>query len=161
FKSSDGGINWRQIANGLPSFPNHEAAAGCMAIDPTTSKVAYVTSFIGSPSVWRTTDLGQTWAAPGDKLGYGVPDSFPSGVWIRSLVVDPLDPQTIYAGTDRFGLYRTTNGGQSFAPYVSVSDLGDTFINCLSIHPVGSQRIYVGTNGSGVFHLPVSGLFPV
>jgi photosystem II stability/assembly factor-like uncharacterized protein len=159
FESRDGGQNWRTIHNGLPVVPGNLTTVGTIAIAPSSPDIAYVSGIDGAPpNVWKTTNGGQKWFPPSDPLGYpGVPDGFPKNVWITTMVVDPNDSETVYAGTDRFGVYRTTDGGKSWGPFNA--GLEDQFINCLVVHPAGSDRIYTGTNGSGVFHLPVSGLF--
>ncbi len=35
---------------------------------------------------------------------------------VRTIVIPPRDSQTLYAGTNGSGLYRSANGGASWAP---------------------------------------------
>src|SRR5207244_4360875 len=51
--------------------------------------------------VYRSTDGGDSWGLA--RVGYGT---------IRGLVIDPITPTTLYAGTDS-GVFKTTDGGTS------------------------------------------------
>ena len=73
----------------------------------------------------------------------------PSGVAIKSLAIDPVSHLTVYAGTQDSGLYKTTNGGVSWA---SVNTgLTDTDVVSLAIHPGDHLTLYAGTFGGKVF----------
>ena len=62
----------------------------------------------------------------------------PAGADIYALVIDPADPDTVFAGGDN-GIYRTTNGGANWAQLRS----GAT-IYALAIDPHDAQTIYAG-----------------
>lgn len=67
----------------------------------------------------------------------------PEGGKIISLVVDPKSPDTLYAGTDGTGVFKTTNGGTSWYP-VNIG-LGNTRILSLGIDPLQPNTVYAGT----------------
>ena len=69
-----------------------------IAVDP--SGVLYAA---GRKGVYKSTDHGATWNAHNDGLG---------SLNIRSLAISPSDPNTIYAGTNGTGLYRSRDGGE-------------------------------------------------
>ncbi|MDX6411278.1 MAG: hypothetical protein QOE91_794 [Gaiellaceae bacterium] len=109
--STDLGNNWRSIGESLPS-----QVVG--AIGWTDANGGTVIAVSGDPSygaggytgygAFWSTDLGTTW-----NKATGIPDSA-LGFAIEA---DPANPNIVYAGTS-FGLYRSTDGGQS---YVNVS----------------------------------------
>ncbi len=72
---------------------------------------------------------------------------------IMTLVIDPSNPQILYAGARDNGVYKSTNGGANWAASSSglpsgASPLGDA--RCLAINPITPQTLYVGAFG-GVF----------
>jgi photosystem II stability/assembly factor-like uncharacterized protein len=67
---------------------------------------------------------------------------------ISSLAIDPATPQTLYAGTNGSGVFKSVNGGTSWSPVNS--GLTTYGVSCLAIPPFTPQALYVGTTG-GVF----------
>jgi hypothetical protein len=144
-RSTDGGNSFTEIDQGLGYN-----VISALAIDPKNPATLYVaTNPIASgypppfpnqhpaplppPSVFKSTDSGSTWALLTDTLGA-----------IRSLVVDPVTPTTVYAvGT---GLFRSTDGGAAFT--LTNSTAG---VSSLVIDPAYPNRLYAASsNGSGV-----------
>jgi hypothetical protein len=87
---------------------------GRVAIDPNNANVAYVTlngfGLAAGQHVWKTTNLlsgTPTWVASGS----GIPD-----VPVNAFAVDPLDSQSVFAGTD-IGVFRSLNGGATWQPF--------------------------------------------
>jgi photosystem II stability/assembly factor-like uncharacterized protein len=68
---------------------------------------------------------------------------------VRSLVVDPNNSSTIYAGTDR-GIVKSTNGGASWIGANTGLTLTNSWISMLAIDPVTSSALYAVTFG-GLF----------
>ncbi|MCX7113421.1 MAG: hypothetical protein NTX45_25630, partial [Proteobacteria bacterium] len=77
------------------------------------------------------------------------------GITISALVIDPSNPDTLYAGAsgvyaDSPGVvYKTTNGGASWGPAVTV--LANGGITALVIDPKTPSTLYAGTYNGGVF----------
>jgi len=73
----------------------------------------------------------------------------PMGGNIESLVIDPIDPDIMYAGSWGSGVFKTVDGGISWTPH----NVGITnpYIYSLAIDPVDHNKIYAGTYGAGVF----------
>lgn len=75
-------------------------------------------------------------------------NSWTSGIMadVLSLATDPDNPNIIYAGTYGSGVYKSTNGGDTW------SQVGlnykDTGVYELTIDPRNSRIIYAGTDGS-------------
>ncbi len=65
----------------------------------------------------------------------------------RALVINPQDPQVMYAAGVSGGLWKTTNGGQAWTP--SGDRLANLTVSSLLLDPTNPNVIYVGT-GEGV-----------
>ncbi|MBI4464983.1 MAG: hypothetical protein HY647_09790 [Acidobacteria bacterium] len=73
----------------------------------------------------------------------------PVGGFITSMAIDPANSATVYAGTDGGGIFKSTDGGQSWA--AANSGLTDSDVNVVAIAPSSPGTLYTGTAGSGVF----------
>ena len=67
---------------------------------------------------------------------------------VYTLAIDPVNPNTLYAGTYGGGVFKSTNGGGNWAPINT--DLTSAYINSLAADPVNPNILYAGT-WSGVF----------
>src|SRR6185369_7984430 len=70
-------------------------------------------------------------------------------VTIRALAIDPNNSDTIYAGSDWEGVFKSTNGGGSWSQINS--GLTSPYVYALAIDPTTSSTIYAGTYYGGVF----------
>jgi photosystem II stability/assembly factor-like uncharacterized protein len=135
YKSTDAGKTWKRM--GLESSEHIQN----IVVDPRNSSVVYVTAIGplwtsgGDRGLFKTTDGGQTWKAV---LSVS-PDT-----GVTDMVMDPRKPEVIYAaayqrrrqvgqligGGPESGLYKTTNGGQSWTkltkglPTVDIGRIG-------------------------------------
>jgi photosystem II stability/assembly factor-like uncharacterized protein len=145
FKSTDGGINWNSIT------PLGIGGIKALAIDPLLPQTLYVGSYDSyRGGIYRSTDGGNSWTSIGPIKMYSTPDPFTGGQIpilfpIFSLAIDPLNSQTIYAGTDDAGIFKSMDGGTNW----SAINSGLTFkrIDALVIDPVEPQKIYAIANG--------------
>jgi hypothetical protein len=62
----------------------------------------------------------------------------PEGGSVTALAIDPLDPQVVYAGTWRNGLFRSEDGGASW----TAGGLTNASVSSLLIHPQDPQTLY-------------------
>lgn len=73
-------------------------------------------------------------------LANGVPKSS-----ISAVTIDPRNPSTIYVGAPVRGLFRSTDGGNSWE---RISTLKDEFVHHVEINPNNPSIIYVGALGT-------------
>ena len=92
-----------------------------------------------SPSIEKAKAEEQVWVEVNNGLYGGT---------IRSLVIDPTDTQTIYAGTYG-GIFKSTNGGLSWTAVNT--GLTNFDVHYLAIDPQNPTIIYAGTRSKGVF----------
>ncbi|BCA55819.1 conserved exported protein of unknown function [Nitrospira sp. KM1] len=99
FKSIDEGKSWNRIGESLP-----DQMIMAMIHDRARQGVIYVT---GRDGVHRTTDGGATWNA----LNTGLTTTN-----VRAVAQSERDSNTLYAGTNGSGLYRSRNAGETWEP---------------------------------------------
>lgn len=86
-----------------------------VAMDPTNASRVFITrSGFGASRLYRSTTAGTTWAA----VGTGLPN-----VPANSVVVDPLNTNRIFVGTD-IGVYESVDGGDNFSAFSTGLPLG-------------------------------------
>ncbi|MES2208857.1 MAG: exo-alpha-sialidase [Chloroflexota bacterium] len=116
YRSSDGGLHWNEITEGLPSEFGFPMAAHPR--DPLTvwtiplngaDRGRYMPE--GSAAVWRTHDGGDSWIRSGD--GLPQEDAY-LGVLREAMAVDRLNPVGVYFGTATGQLYGSADEGQTW-----------------------------------------------
>jgi photosystem II stability/assembly factor-like uncharacterized protein len=103
FKTSDAGASWQRTEKGLA-----DNYISVLLIDPSSHMVLYAGTRKG---VHKTTD-GASWAQCNNGL---------TTLNIRAMALSPLDPQTVFAGTNGSGLFRSMDGGLNWKPIPLVS----------------------------------------
>jgi photosystem II stability/assembly factor-like uncharacterized protein len=140
YKSSDGGITWNKIQNGLPA-----GTLGRIALAISQVKPHYLYALIESEksALYRSADHGSSWEKMSDQVMMG-----DRPFYFSLLVTDPKEPERIYKpGTS---LWVSSNGGKLFqSPSVNGGKYhSDT--HSLWISPVDNHLLYLGTDG-GVY----------
>lgn len=139
---------WTDISGNLPA-----RGVSRITVDPADANTVYVTlsgfggthafSGPGGPHVFRTQNAlsaAPSWTA----IDAGIPN-----IPVNVLLLDPVQPYTIYIGTDS-GVYRSTDAGTSWHPFmnghpnVAVVDL---------VGNAGTGAIISFTHGRGAFRL--------
>lgn len=136
-------------------------------VHPEDSNVIFVASqgplwsSGGERGVFKSTDGGKTWES-----------KLKAGEWTGAtdLVIDPTNPQVLYAalhqrhrtvaalmnGGPESGIYKSTDGGESWTELKSGLPGGDKGKICLAISPQDSRVIYAGIElpgrGNGGFY---------
>ncbi len=171
YKSTDGGQTWKTIKNGIiddsdifaididPRDPNHIIASACSGIYETRTagnswkKVQGIPSqsrrtraILQHPSIAGLVFAGTTegfWRSErgGDADSWMVTTS--RQLEINSIAVHPSRPQTIYIGTNNYGVMVSYDGGKNFAP--TNSGYSGRFANVIVADREMSNRIYAAT----------------
>ncbi|MEM7587130.1 MAG: hypothetical protein AAF560_27320, partial [Acidobacteriota bacterium] len=125
--STDGGMSWNERSAGLPN-----AQALAMVQDGAQILVG------SSSGLYASGNLGMSWI----ELNNGW-----SGT-VRSLAIQPDDPDVIYAGLSTSGVHRSINGGVSWQ-----TTLPGTFqrtVDAIHISPHDNSNVLLGTLSFGV-----------
>jgi len=112
------------------------AAGSC--VTAACSHIWKVTSLSGSPVLTAINGSGAT----------GLPD-----IPINALVVDPVNPNILYAGTD-IGVYNSADGGVNWNPYGT--GLPRVAVFGMGIQPT-SRTLRIATHGRGMWEIPAAG----
>ena len=98
-KSTDSGVSWSPINDGLGDLLSTRVAVNALVLDPGHTDVLYVgTSGYG---VFKSSDGGSTWAPFNDGLTH---------LDVRALLIARGDATTVYAGTPG-GVFKLVDGG--------------------------------------------------
>ena len=138
FKSTDGGVTWRESAQ-LKDQAIHSLAQS--ESDPDTLIAGTYTS------IFRSEDAGETWKQ--------LPTtSTPGLLHVESLAIDPRTSDTIYAGT--FYLpYKSTDGGQSWKS-IRNGMIDDSDIFAIDIDPRDPNHV-IASACSGIYESKTGG----
>jgi photosystem II stability/assembly factor-like uncharacterized protein len=130
WRSTDGGTTFARIDGTLiPQVRN-------IAFDASTPGKIYVASIGG---LWRSTDDGAHFAK------VATPATL-------TLSVDPSNPNVVYAGTQTLGVYKSVDGGATFAASnVGLTSRRMSRSGNVAIDPTNPSTLYAGTEAGGVF----------
>ncbi len=111
FKTSNGGTSWSKTTLPLPVWATGEIMTA-VAFSPSNPSIVYAGS---ATAFFRSADGGTIWArySKPSNLEWG-PPGVRAGVPI-DVVVDPSDPNLVYANNYGGGVFRSTDGAQTWA----------------------------------------------
>ncbi|MFN7987728.1 MAG: PKD domain-containing protein [Thermoanaerobaculia bacterium] len=172
FRSTDYGESWSFRGLGLGNlevdsfavdpFDSRHVWAGCGALAESTRS-----------GIWTSTDAGATWAH--------LPGSRSAGISFRrfwnsdALSPDPATRGTLLSGSQRNGVFRSTDGGATFAQVLAppvtsaAATLEDPIearpttpypapVSHVAFDPSGSGAVWAAFDGGGVYTSPARGV---
>ena len=143
YKSLDGGQNWSELTNGLPSLSSEKGRIGIdiAASDPSIVYAVYADSIGYLQGIYKTLNGGDNW----NDITNGIDsDAFASyGWWFGRIKVSPTNPATAYL--IGFYLYRTNTGGSMWQNVSSWDVHVDQ--HAVAFHPQNDDVVYVGNDG--------------
>jgi MYXO-CTERM domain-containing protein len=135
----DAGVAW-QIARGFPlgRIPHGAYARGRDTLRARRHRPTKVTGPLPPP--WTPLGPGPLDTSQGSLETH---NASPAAGRASAVAVDPTNSQTIYAGFALGGVWKTTDGGVTWAPLM---DLAPTLaVGSLAIDPAAPDTLYVGT----------------
>jgi hypothetical protein len=119
--TSTGSSNLVQITGPFPLNPTGSTNrfVGRAVFDPNNKDVAYVAfSFFAQAGqgIWKITNLGAAAGTSPVAPNWVASASGVPSVPINALVIDPMNSNNLYAGTD-IGVYNSIDGGNTWNPY--------------------------------------------
>ena len=144
FVSTDGGNNWKNYNTGLDS-------KNLTSLWVNANNIYVGTQGFGVYAGDLNTSTGEVkWVA--DRSNKPVPD-----VYNLQIQVDPENSDRIFIGSNPGGLYRSDDGGQSWAdknfltPSVVVDDPFRQGYYTFAINPADTMEVWVATWGKGIY----------
>jgi photosystem II stability/assembly factor-like uncharacterized protein len=144
--------DWRVRGPLFGPWPVHD-----ISVDPASGAIlAGAGSPWFGPAVFRSDDLGVTWTHSSEGLTYGDDGPRVAKVWNVTAGLD-----AIYAGVEEAGLFRSTDGGQTWAHVAGLTNhpsrsewgpgAGGLILHTIVPHPTDAARMWVGISSVGVF----------
>ncbi|HET7452826.1 MAG TPA: hypothetical protein VFL12_08805 [Thermoanaerobaculia bacterium] len=142
-KSTNGGVSWTKVHNGIPAS---ETFFNGVAVSPGPSPI--IIAAVEANGIVRSTDGGATWAvAKAGMIGNVSP---------TSIAIDPSNPKRVVAGLNFSGAVHTSDGGRS---WTWIPDLGaGTVYSAIDVpgaaghFVVGAFGTYSSTDGGNTWH---------
>lgn len=158
-RSTDGGTTWTQLATptrlGSPTLRVMDVRVADRANPDGFPQTVYVSTNDSTHPISKLLDNGATQTIT--TVGVGLP-TFPS-----ALAIDPKAPSIIYAALRNFGVYKSTNGGDTFSAANSglSAALGANpgkLVKYVKVSPVDSSYVFAGFDKNAFFSSHDSGL---
>jgi photosystem II stability/assembly factor-like uncharacterized protein len=144
--SRDDGESWTRasVRHGMHS----DCIVRCLTSDPRRPDIVYAGTDKG---LYRSDDGGGLW---------GLADTPMKGSMVWSMTIDPVDPDTMFAGTgtpSQPGIYRSTDAGESWRRLgvdiaADCPNVGIPRPTGIAIDPTNHRRVWVGLEVDGVRH---------
>ncbi|KAF0159195.1 MAG: hypothetical protein FD159_665 [Syntrophaceae bacterium] len=150
--SEDAGKKWRRSMNGVADghaqeieiFPS-DPSRMVLLMNPWDAK--------GKIHVYESRNAGATWK----DIGFSVPrETLPKRGYVDGLAtnveLDPFAADTIYVGTNGYGVYKTVNAGKNWSPMNQ--GLTTPYIKgpgALLVHPRLPGVLFAGTQAGGIY----------
>jgi hypothetical protein len=143
------GTSWDQIVNAgsMPDGVMFTAGVYEIRIAPSNTNIFYMALHDG---VYKSVDRGGTWT----KTSLPVSNFDPNAnhrMDGQKMAIDPNNPDVVFAGTQKDGLWVTRDGGTSWNKISAVPQGSNTVDPGLTGIIIKGSTIYVGTAGSGVW----------
>ena len=142
YETKNAGASWRKV-NGIPSQSRRTRA---ILQNPAKPSVIYAGTTEG---FWMSPDGGDSWKVTTNRQSFEV----------NAIAVHPKNPDTVYIGTNNYGVMVSRDGGRNFAP----SNDGYSGRRAYSILPDRevAGRVYATTintaTGGGYFYVSTDG----
>jgi photosystem II stability/assembly factor-like uncharacterized protein len=130
YKSTDGGQNFVRLDS-----PMNSREVWKIAIDPTNPDIIFAGT--RPAALYRSKDGGQSWR----QLTVDMADECPNVriPRVTALVVDPVDPKTVWAGVEVDGVRRSRDGGDTWTRIEE--GVPDPEIHDVTINVNGSRKV--------------------
>lgn len=140
--SADAGRSWTRHRAPFPLNSRIQA----LVAHPTQAQTVFAG---GDTGVFVSRDGGARWERVGANGGA---KSLPT-IW--SLAIDPVDPETLFAGTRPAAIYRSRDGGRQWEKLAVETarecSIGTPFVTSLVVDPDDHRIVWAGVEIDGVF----------
>jgi len=146
YKTVDRGEHWYLLnEGGLP-----QGGVFLIAVDPVNSDNVYIVLNLFYSGIYKSTNGGKTWTNYTNGLENTI---------LNQLVVDPGNPDTLYAGDGGYGdhlFYTSTDGGQNWVALDEGIAGWLDVVECMDVDPRNGSTIYAGTMHNNLWRYPMT-----
>ncbi|MDN3724763.1 T9SS type A sorting domain-containing protein [Aequorivita sp. SDUM287046] len=140
YKTIDGGTNWTELTNGLPSIASQK---GRISIDisqsnPSVLYARYADATGNIQGVYKTINGGDSWIAVNSNQLTNVGFHW----WFGGIFIDPSDENTLY-NVD-FEVQKSTDGGNNWRSVFTYAHVDQ---HSMAFNPSASNQILLGNDG--------------
>jgi photosystem II stability/assembly factor-like uncharacterized protein len=150
--SADAGKTWKRAMQGVADghaqeieISQKDPSRMVLLMNPWDKK--------GKVYLYESRNAGATWRDIGFSLP---PGALPKKGYVDGLAtnveLDPLSEETIYVGTNGYGVYKTVNGGKDWLPMNR--GLDTPYIKgpgALRVHPQSPRTLFASTQAGGIY----------
>lgn len=140
FRSTDGGDNWTELTNGIPTVGPRKGRIG-LTISPSNPNVLYAiyASQTGSlEGLYKSTNHGETW----NRINRNGVISVSFMWWFGKIQVDPKNPDIVYVPA--LDIVKSVNGGESWFEVFNNTHVDQ---HAIWIHPEHPDTVWLGNDG--------------
>ncbi|HPJ72086.1 MAG TPA: hypothetical protein PK636_05330, partial [bacterium] len=135
YRSPDGGQTWESIYTGANP---RQGCSLCITIDPSNPDIILLGTLVG---VGISKDGGVSWTRALGSLSNDV---------VTAVAVHPFDSSVILAGTQGDGIFKSTDGGDSWEKVFNNPSSGAQNIGAVAFAPANPNIVYAGTQ-NGIY----------
>ncbi len=144
YRTMDGGANWVELTNGLPSIPSQK---GRISIDisqsnPNVLYARYSDATGNIEGVYKTTNGGDAWTEINSSQLMNVGYHYQ----MKGIFIDPTDENVLYNAD--FIVQKSTDGGTSWSNVFTYTHVDH---HAMAFKPSAPNEILLGTDG-GLYH---------
>jgi len=134
------GSRWTDITPPAPQAEKESVWVAVICMAPANPK----TIFTGSYRLWRTRNDGQSWEI--------VSPAF-DGSAISTIEVSKANPKRVFVGTEKGGVFRSLDAGESWSNNIAGASLPRTTASCIRSSPIDADVVFVSVTGFGRSHV--------
>jgi photosystem II stability/assembly factor-like uncharacterized protein len=143
FKSLNSGDIWAPANNGLSGIPfTSSMIVRSMVINPLTSEI-----FIGTDAnIYRSSDGAGSWTPISQYMAV-----------MQAMVIDPTNPDIMYAGYIGGEVWKTSDGGDTWARILDPHSGLAGAVNAIVLDPSTPSTLYVGNSSDAPVYKSIDG----
>jgi len=141
YRSDDLGQSWSLCEGGLPQ--NHRFRA--INVNPSDNNIIYVGDRnLYELNIYKSADCGITWETI---------TTVQDGLYLSEIVCDPFNPEVLYISVDTLGLFKTTDGGDSWINITNNLPHNENWftIRGILINPHNPDNVFASVQSKGFF----------
>lgn len=140
YRTTDGGANWTELTNGLPSLASQKGRIGIdiSQSNPNVLYARYANTNGNIQGVYKTTNGGDSWTAVNSSQLTDVGFHW----WFGGIFIDPTDENVLY-NVD-FEVQKSTNGGTSWSNVFTNAHVDQ---HAMAFNVSASNEVLLGNDG--------------